>query len=383
MHIIYRIKNTSILLSCLLSTLVLSHVVVAQESTPTSPIRIDESANFEVKESVVSRTYEYINTNYYTRNFQEINKSLINNRLFIITLRTHVSSGPYFEMAQSLAKLLTYTTEQKVFVNVETGTSTLENIQLSATREDLYIFIGMARDVYKLRQDAAKWSKEHPYQKVRALLSLPPLVLHIITQNQIPGQSINTLQGATVYAGNPDSVTRDFFEHAVGILPVYSSMTLVDDSTVREPLPALLHKAIDAYAIASPMPDIPTLEMHFLNPLGLLNYPQQGHRILGEKKSQIVQNLIPSHGYQLIELDTQTVAEPIGLYTQARLPGRAAAMITQAYWLWRLALINGAGQPWWKYTDTGDIFTLQAPLHHAAIDYYKAAGVPVPYMPDP
>lgn len=297
---------------------------------------------------------------------------------YVLTLRSHELSGKYTDMTQSLAKLIAYVTNGQIIVQTEAGLNSRENMQQSAMRNDLFFFTALARDVATLRIGTEQWGVDHPYQTVRSVVSLPPLVLQIITQSTGRARTLRDMAGSQIFAEAEGTTSHRLFTNAVDMLRLRNRIDVLPQVTGDDPLLALRRGEIDGYAFAAPLPNQAVQELSRIVQLGVAGYPQRDHQNLLEGEPQLIRALIPPHTYANVEFEVETVAEPVGIYTQERMLPEVVVPLTQAYWLWRMALIDGAAQPWWADTDPGDIITLQAPLHAASLGYYDGAGVILP-----
>ena len=343
--------------------------------TQNTPTDLSQSLNSVIRGGITLRPFDYRGQLQLDNDDEALEER---NPRYILVLRSHELTGFYDQMTQSLAKLIGYATNGQISISAESGVNSIENIQQSAERSDLFFFTAFARDVDWLREGTADWGPEHPYQQVRSVVSLPPIVLQIVTQGLAQARNLRDLGGARIFAGKSGTNTRRMFDNAYAMLRMPDPINVVPGVVGEDPLIALRRREVDAVAIASPFPDYRITELASVLQLGLVGYPNSDYQNLLESEPQMVTRLIPAYTYENIEFSVETIAEPIGIYTQARMLDMPVRVLTRAYWLWRNALIKGAGQPWWADTDTGDIMHLVAPLHPAALDTYDQAGVILP-----
>lgn len=300
----------------------------------------------------------------------------------VVELRSHQPAGLYREMVRSTGEVIAYATDYAMVFRFEDGLSSNHNIQISAQRSDTYVFSALARDILTVRLTSERHGRDHPYQQLRALVSLPPLVVHFVTRGQGRARQLAELAEERWHLGLAGTDTRrlaDLALRAVSLDRTVRHTDVADDDAVL----ALRRGDIDGFAVATPLPAAAIEDLADAVQIGLVGVPTSEFAFLLESEPQLLNWVIPAHRYPNVEFQVTTFADPVGLYTANATDADAMFILTAAFWPWRLALVDGAAQPYWATTDTSQILQLQAPLHPGAERYYEEAGVRLPVRERP
>ncbi len=218
-----------------------------------------------------------------------------------------------------------------------------------------------------------------PDRNLRSVLSLHSEGFAVLVRDDIAAQTVDDLRGARISAGRTGTGTRETADALFDALNWSQEDRLqLTDLAVSEQSGALCSGKVDAIAflMGHPAPVISALARSC--PVKLVSVPRQAiERLMQEMPYYRPATILPDT-YDRNPSAIETVGLRAALVVHADVPTAVVRAVTEAVFR-DLETLRTAAPAFGNLT-ASDMSSsgLIAPLHPGAIDYYRAAGLPLP-----
>lgn len=288
-----------------------------------------------------------------------------------ITIGTGQEGGAYFSTGHELIKLLKDTVPDLLEqCTVQASAGSVDNIN-NVLKGKLTFALAQSDQQYAAVQGQSAWADAGPQANLRALFSVYPEAVTIISRDEAAIRSVDDLRGKNVNVGEPGSGT---YQNAMDVLAAagLSPETDLEASqlSTEKAVDLLKSDMLDAIFLTTGHPS-DVVQGLLESGMRIRLVPFEGLAALQKQRPYYVRAVIPLDLYPDVvnSQDINTVGVQATVVTSADLPDDLAYGMAKAFIdnLETFRTINPVYRP---LTYASALQSLSAPLHPGAIRYY-------------
>lgn len=290
-----------------------------------------------------------------------------------VSIATGGTGGTYYPVGGGIADVVSRHAPE-LQVTAETGNASVANLNLIGTHQI---------EVAIVQNDVAFWAWtgknmfKKPFTNVRAIATLYPEHIQLITLKKTGIKDLMELKGKRVSVGAPGSGVeadvRSIFQVA-GMK--YSDMD-TDFLDFNNTTQRFKDGQLDAGFVVAGYPTASIMDLSTLHDIDLVSFDEAFLKELHAKFPYFVTDVIPAGTYKGVDKDTVTPAVSAMLVCDADLPDNVVYSFTKALWdnIEELYKVHAKAK---LITPATALDGVSVPVHPGAIKYYTEKGMDVP-----
>ncbi len=225
---------------------------------------------------------------------------------------------------------------------------------------------------------AALLAKMGPLRNLRAVATLYPEAIHIVTRNDAKLRTLADLKGRRVSLGEPGSGTLASARLVLDAIGLSECAVKAQYPRLSEAVGLLEKDGIDAFFLIGGYPVPAIADAASMEEIRLLPIPATTRDKL-TRQFGFLPAIIPGGTYPSIDAETATVAMPALFVVSAALPDDLVYGITKALWQDSTRRLLDSGHPAGKRIRIENALSgITIPLHSGAARYYQEVGTKPP-----
>ena len=293
-------------------------------------------------------------------------------RLFF-TVATGGTGGIYYPLGATLARIIM---EQLPGVNASaqaTAGSLINCGLIQQGKADVaFTMADVAREAFR---DGTKVIPE-PYDRLRAIASLYPNFLQIVTYPGSPISNIEDLRGKRVAVGAPGSGTEFNAQRVLAAHGITYSEFRPDYLSFTEIVAGLKNGSIDAGFINASYPVSAIVDLDTSIGVQFVDVDKSQALEIQNEDSNYFPAVVPAGTYKSLTTDLNTIGIMNLLVVREDLPEELVYRVTQLLFEQRQELIMAHAVA--RSLDLSTAIQTEIPLHRGAERYYREEGVKIP-----
>lgn len=284
-----------------------------------------------------------------------------------LTLATGSTSGEYYRQGKGLEKVLKRAGHE---TRVYQTSGSIENCRLVERREVLFGYT--QNDVAHMGHGGTEMFEEQiPLKNLRALCSLYPEAVQIVTLKGSGVRRLQELQGKRINIGPRGSGARvNALQLLRGVDLSLRDFSEVQLKSIPEAIKELAAKKIDAFFLTSAIPNPALYKMAGKTPVDLVPLDQETVAKLRERHPYFLPLEVPPNTYPGMKAKRLTVQVTAMLITHRDTPGKRVETLLSQLFANVAALSKGSLQAYFISPRTA-LSGVSIPLHPAAERYLK------------
>ncbi|MDR1885178.1 MAG: TAXI family TRAP transporter solute-binding subunit [Synergistaceae bacterium] len=288
-----------------------------------------------------------------------------------ISIATGGTSGTYYPIGGAIAQAVSKGSSLQA--TAETGNASVANLNLVANGEIEVAFV---------QNDSAFWAYngklmfKAPQKNLRAIASLYPEHVQIITTRDSAIKSIGDLKGKRVGVGAPGSGVEGDVRAIFQVAGLKYSDMNVDFLDFGATTSRFKDNQIDAGFVVSGYPTASVMDLATTKDISLLNLDTEFLEKLREEHPYFMISSIPGGTYRGIDSDTVTPAVMAILVTNDGVPEDVIYEFTKAMFT-NISDVHASHAKGREINIDSALEGLTVPLHPGAVKYYKEVGLKV------
>ncbi|MBL3593782.1 MAG: TAXI family TRAP transporter solute-binding subunit [Synergistaceae bacterium] len=290
-----------------------------------------------------------------------------------LSIATGGTAGTYYPVGGGIADVVSRHAEN-LQVTAETGNASAANLNLIGTHQI---------EVALVQNDVAYWAWKgqnmfsNPFPNVRAIASLYPEHVHLITLKKTGIKDFMDIKGKRVSVGAPGSGVeadvRSIFEVA-GLKYEDMSTDFLDFNNTTQ---RFKDGQLDAGFVVAGYPVASIMDLATMHDISLVNFDDEFLKKLEAQFPYFAADVIPAGTYKGVDQDVKTPAVMAMIVCDGDLPEETIYEFTKALWdnIDELYKVHSKAQ---LVTLDTALVGISVPVHPGAAKYYAEKGLNVP-----
>jgi hypothetical protein len=290
-----------------------------------------------------------------------------------LSIATGGTAGTYYPVGGGIADVVSRNAEN-LQVTAETGNASAANLNLIGTHQI---------EVALVQNDVAYWAWKgqnmfsNPFPNVRAIASLYPEHVHLITLKKTGIKEFMDIKGKRVSVGAPGSGVeadvRSIFEVA-GLKYEDMSTDFLDFNNTTQ---RFKDGQLDAGFVVAGYPVASIMDLATMHDINLVNFDDEFLKKLEAQFPYFAADVIPAGTYKGVDQDVKTPAVMAMIVCDGDLPEETIYEFTKALWdnIDELYKVHSKAQ---LVTLDTALVGISVPVHPGAAKYYAEKGLNVP-----
>lgn len=288
-----------------------------------------------------------------------------------MSVATGGTTGTYYAVGGALASAVTK--EGKIQCTAETGNASVANVNLIATKGIEIAFV--QNDITYWAVNGQLMFEGKPIKNIRAVASLYPEHIQVVTAKESGINKISDLKGKRVGVGAPGSGVEGDVQAIFKVAGLtYGDLKKADFLDFAATASCFKDNQIDAGFVVAGYPTAAIMDLTTTKDVNLLSFDAAFLKKLHKAYPFFVASKIPAKTYRGIDKDTMTPAVMAILITNDSVPEEDIYNFLTAMFknLDDIAAVHAKGK---EITLKGALNGLTAPLHPGAVKFYKEKGL--------
>ena len=288
-----------------------------------------------------------------------------------MSVATGGTTGTYYAVGGALASAVTK--EGKIQCTAETGNASVANVNLIATKGIEIAFV--QNDITYWAVNGQLMFEGKPIKNIRAVASLYPEHIQVVTAKESGINKISDLKGKRVGVGAPGSGVEGDVQAIFKVAGLtYGDLKKADFLDFAATASRFKDNQIDAGFVVAGYPTAAIMDLTTTKDVNLLSFDAAFLKKLHKAYPFFVASKIPAKTYRGIDKDTMTPAVMAILITNDSVPEEDIYNFLTAMFknLDDIAAVHAKGK---EITLKGALNGLTAPLHPGAVKFYKEKGL--------
>ena len=288
-----------------------------------------------------------------------------------MSIATGGTTGTYYAVGGALASAVTK--EGKIQCTAETGNASVANVNLIATKGIEIAFV--QNDITYWAVNGQLMFQGKPLKNIRAVASLYPEHIQVVTAKGSGINKISDLKGKRVGVGAPGSGVEGDVQAIFKVAGLtYADLKKADFLDFAATASRFKDNQIDAGFVVAGYPTAAIMDLTTTKDVDLLSFDAAFLKKLHKAYPFFVASKIPAKTYRGIDKDVMTPAVMAILITNDSVPEEDIYNFLTAMFknLDDVAAVHAKGK---EITLKGALDGLTAPLHPGAVKFYKEKGL--------
>lgn len=287
-----------------------------------------------------------------------------------ITILTGGSSGVYFPLGGTLAKI--YTNMGATANSQSTAASATNATTLNQGKAE--VAFAMGDTIADAFEGVDSFEEQGPQENLRTIASLYTNYLQIVARKDAGIETVADLKGKTLAVGAPGSGTEISAQRILAAYDMTYDDVTADYLSFSEGVEGIKNKNVDAVVISSGLPNAGILELATTEDITIVEIEEEKILKMAEDYPAYFPTTVPSDTYDGMEEDVETIGVKNVLITHKDVPDEVVYEMTKG-------LFENISQMQDSHHVAKDIDikdavdNLPTPLHPGAEKFYKEEGV--------
>ena len=288
-----------------------------------------------------------------------------------LSIATGGTSGTYYPIGGAIAQAVSKGSD--IQATAETGNASVANINLVGKGD---IEVAFAQNDISYWAYNGKLMFKSPMKNLRAIASLYPEHVQLITTKDSGIKGIMDLKGKRVSVGAPGSGVEGDVRAIFQVAGLKYGDMKVDFLDFGATTSRFKDNQIDAGFVVAGFPTASIMDLATTKPITLVSFDNEFLKKLNKEHPFFVASKIPAKTYKGIDNDVQTPAVMAILVTSDRVPDEVIYKFTKAMFE-NIKDVHAAHAKAKEITLKTALDGLTVPLHPGAAKYYKEKGMKV------